>query len=451
MAMDKSAIERFKSITNDSEIIIGFVGAVGVKHDIIQTKLRTQLEKKYHYEVHDIRISKSIILAFLSEEEKNKLRKAKDDNDEYSRYDQLMTYGNNLRQKTNDNSFLALGVTPIINQIRTGYKEKHSSPVCKRHAFLVRSFKRPEEVRLLRAIYPNGFYLFGLYSEEKQRMEHLKRDLNIEESNVSNLIKRDCSEPDNYGQQTSKTYHLSDFFINIDNQDKAEAQVERILSILFGDPAQTPTFDEYAMFMAFVASLQSTDMARQVGAVITKDNEIIGIGANDVPKYGGGHYWIDYDSQRKRYSDKPDGRDHTRGHDSNKKEIRIIFEDIAQIVCEKLGQNFNPSLLENISESKLAEITEFGRSVHAEMAAILACTKNGIKTNGTDLYVTLLPCHNCAKHIISSGIQSVTYIEPYPKSRAEDLHSDALCLYPSVLFTIEKSVFFNYNVVCADK
>jgi len=38
------------------------------------------------------------------------------------------------------------------------------------------------------------------------------------------------------------------------------------------------------------------------------------------------------------------------------------------------------------------------------------------------LYTTTFPCHNCAKHIISSGITKVVYIEPYPKSRAFDFY-----------------------------
>ncbi|MDN3612645.1 hypothetical protein QWZ16_23945 [Vibrio ostreicida] len=29
--------------------------------------------------------------------------------------------------------------------------------------------------------------------------------------------------------------------------------------------------------------------------------------------------------------------------------------------------------------------------------------------------VRLFPCHNCAKHIVASGIKRVVYVEPYPK------------------------------------
>ncbi|MEW6364109.1 MAG: hypothetical protein AB1714_05675 [Acidobacteriota bacterium] len=40
--------------------------------------------------------------------------------------------------------------------------------------------------------------------------------------------------------------------------------------------------------------------------------------------------------------------------------------------------------------------------------------------------MTTFPCHNCARHIVASGIERVVYIEGYPKSLASHLHSDAV-------------------------
>jgi hypothetical protein len=34
--------------------------------------------------------------------------------------------------------------------------------------------------------------------------------------------------------------------------------------------------------------------------------------------------------------------------------------------------------------------------------------------------------HNCAKHIVAAGLERVVYVEPYPKSKASDLHSDSI-------------------------
>lgn len=42
------------------------------------------------------------------------------------------------------------------------------------------------------------------------------------------------------------------------------------------------------------------------------------------------------------------------------------------------------------------------------------------------LYSTTFPCHLCARHIVAAGIRRVVYIEPYPKSVAEELYGDSL-------------------------
>jgi hypothetical protein len=42
------------------------------------------------------------------------------------------------------------------------------------------------------------------------------------------------------------------------------------------------------------------------------------------------------------------------------------------------------------------------------------------------MYVTAFPCHYCARHIVAAGIDEVQFIEPYPKSRALDLHGDSI-------------------------
>jgi len=62
------------------------------------------------------------------------------------------------------------------------------------------------------------------------------------------------------------------------------------------------------------------------------------------------------------------------------------------------------------------------------MEALLACARNGISTRGGYLFCTTFPCHNCAKHIVAAGITRVFYVEPYPKSKAGELHDDSVTL-----------------------
>lgn len=42
------------------------------------------------------------------------------------------------------------------------------------------------------------------------------------------------------------------------------------------------------------------------------------------------------------------------------------------------------------------------------------------------MFVTTFPCHYCARHIVAAGIDEVQFIEPYLKSKAFDLHGDAI-------------------------
>lgn len=60
------------------------------------------------------------------------------------------------------------------------------------------------------------------------------------------------------------------------------------------------------------------------------------------------------------------------------------------------------------------------------MDAILSAARTGASPRGARLFVSTFPCHYCARHIVSAGIDEVQYIEPYPKSRALALHADSI-------------------------
>jgi cytidine deaminase len=84
------------------------------------------------------------------------------------------------------------------------------------------------------------------------------------------------------------------------------------------------------------------------------------------------------------------------------------------------------SLMEDLRGTQFMDIGEFSRPVHAEMAAIIDAARRGVSVDGLTMFVTTFPCHNCAKHIIATGIRKVVYLEPYPKSRANLLHGDEI-------------------------
>jgi dCMP deaminase len=53
------------------------------------------------------------------------------------------------------------------------------------------------------------------------------------------------------------------------------------------------------------------------------------------------------------------------------------------------------------------------RTVHAEANAIVQAAKNGVKVEGASLYATYLPCWNCFKLIVNSGIKKIVFKKPY--------------------------------------
>jgi deoxycytidylate deaminase len=344
-----------------------------------------------------------------------------------------MTAGNEARRKASRGDLLALmaiseiyKARPVIesqgsqNLVNKALKtigavenrEPIKTPRPKR-AIILHSLKHPDEVHLLRAIYGPGFWLIGVYASEDTQIRYLTEYHNMTEDEAKRLIKRDYLEPeDKFGQQTSKTFHRADVFIREDNLE----ELHRFFNLLFGDPFVTPTQDEQAMFIAHAAAMRSASLSRQVGAsVLNESRDLVAVGVNEVPSFGGGLFWP--------VPDKKDLRDHEKPKDPNIEHQERLIREVAERLQKEEGE-----VKELLKDSELRNLTEFQRAVHAEMEALLACARSGVSPRGGTLYTTVFPCHICAKHIVAAGIKRVVYIEPYPKSRVLDLLNDFIVL-----------------------
>ena len=187
------------------------------------------------------------------------------------------------------------------------------------------------------------------------------------------------------------------------------------------------------MEVANTAAQRSSDLSRQVGAAIfTKTMEIKAAGCNEVPVAGGGAYWENSEG---------DARDFVLQRDTNERRRRAVMVDLLvrlnQIGALKNDHDVNEieDLLFNrddnvISDSQMMDSLEYGRSVHAEMAAITDAARVGHSTSECLLFSNTFPCHNCAKHIVAAGIREVIYMHPYPKSYAKELFSDSIAVNP---------------------
>lgn len=235
-----------------------------------------------------------------------------------------------------------------------------------------------------------------------------------------------------------KTFPLADYFVTSESRPDLEKQLKRLVQLTFGNPYVSPTRDEQAMFFAKAAALRSLDLSRQVGAaIVSEDGEILSSGCNEVPRFGGGLYWAD-DAGRMR--------DFERGSDSNVDIKREIVEDAFDRMKRQGGllgaaaRRKSSSDLANealfaegayLREAQLFDVIEFGRAVHAEMAAITNAARAGVRLQDARLFCTTFPCHICARHIIAAGIRDVVFIEPYEKSRTSELYSDSISVEPA--------------------
>lgn len=112
------------------------------------------------------------------------------------------------------------------------------------------------------------------------------------------------------------------------------------------------SWDQYFMGVSKLSALRSKDPSTKVGAcIVSADNRIVGVGYNGMP-YGTDDEFA------------PWGR---------------------------VGGFLD---------------TKYAYVVHAELNAILNSTK---ELKGCRLYVSLFPCHECAKAIIQSGIKEIVY------------------------------------------
>lgn len=430
------AVSDFSSEDSECiELVFGFVGPTGIDLDKVCEALRCQL-RAMQYEAVEIRLS-DLISVYMSEPAKFA--------NSFERISTLMDRGTRLREATNQADIVARLAMAAVRDQRVKRSGEWKKPA-RKIAYLVRSFKRPEEVELFRQVYGKAFNLISVYASRSSRTAFLKKIIgqslvknkgSAEELAIS-LINRDHNEEGKkLGQRVGKTFPLADLFVTSDSRPELEGTLKRFVSLLFGNPYISPTRDEQAMYFAKAAALRSLDLSRQVGAaVVSADGDLLSTGCNEVPKFGGGLYWGE---------DQHVHRDFERGSDANVAIKREIIEDsfdrmksrkglLAKASENELSSKLADDALFNdgayLKDSQLFDVIEFGRAVHAEMDAITQAARLGVSLKGSRLFCTTFPCHICARHIVSSGITDVVFVEPYEKSRASELFGDSISVEP---------------------
>lgn len=420
------------------ELVIGLIAKIGTDLEVITTAISDALNE-YEYELAKIKITDSLKSPILTAS----LTRQIESSPLEQRISTSMDACNDLRMKFGNEFMASLAVTQI-SATRTELAKATEIDREKSLAFVVRQLKRKEEVDLMRRIYGDRFVLMSCYAPREKRCSALASELaksnfsqNADDyrATAEGLISRDENETgESHGQAVRHAFPLADVIIDASENSKIRKSVSDFFEIFFGNPKFSPTDDEYGSFLASSASLRSNDLSRQVGAAIfSKNGEVLSLGCNEVPKYSGGTYTRDHAN-----STGIDGRDAEVGFDENEKMKIEIAKDALVKISKILGQDLQTEKIDALmkehmysSEASLKEllimdITEFGRAVHAEMNAITDAARTGVALRGSVLYCTTYPCHNCAKHIVASGIERVVYIQPYPKSKAVRLYPDSI-------------------------
>jgi deoxycytidylate deaminase len=453
------------------EVVFALCGPIGSPIKDVALRLSKLLQSDYGYtDCHIIKLGDYIpSLGMRLDGTKIKIEK----NNPFEELVQKIKIGNQLRKKFGG-SYLAEFAVDKIRNLRNKINPKEVGEVMpiaglevigqklekiverpnKKIAYIIDSIKNQEELNLLKLVYRDMLYFIGVFSPLEDRKHYLKKSIvSNKEKDIDQLIDLD-SGIEKYEITVKDTFPLADFFIRVHNRnfDSINKKLKRFLNLIFDKEIVVPTKKETAMYLAYSAAKNSACLSRQVGAALTDEKgEIISVGWNDVPKFGGDLY----KSTLTNY-DAINNKDHRcmfveHGYCFNDSEKNLLADQIykelndngllanpnklnLQALKSKFSEDVQkeltdfPKIVKHIlGNSRIRGLVEFSRSIHAEMhALIIGSQLAGTRVQGGRLFITTYPCHNCARHIIVAGIKHVYYIEPYSKSLTTKLHFDSI-------------------------
>jgi len=430
--------------SRSNEVFFAVVGPVGAGGSRVMTVLERALQAA---DYEPISIKASVLIRAWAED--SGLEAPKGDEKTLPIVSQMQDLGDKMRER--DKAAVARAMIQKIAEARAGAMKVEYArgaavqPDQGKRAYLIDSIRHPAEIQLLRRTYGHAFAVIGVVCQEAERErrvldkyftgpQRLKSEI---KTKAREFIHRDADDAEHkHGQHVGDAFHQADFFVdNTRNDEKDENRfldeaLGRLINIVTHSALVRPKIEETAMHHAHSARVRSACLSRQVGAaLIDAAGTVVATGMNEVPRAGGGVYGEHFESRHPPHDDRCAFRN-PRFCSNNKEQNAIIDELIERLPELSVVEN-KSALASRIRDTRLGGLIEFSRAVHAEMDAVLSAGRLGVSTVGTRLFVTTFPCHYCARHIVSAGIYEVQYIEPYPKSRALSLHSDAISIIPA--------------------
>jgi deoxycytidylate deaminase len=428
---------RSKRAAGHPELFFGIVRTLGASTATVKAELRAQLES-CSYQVEEIRIS--ALLADVG------------DGSGIARRWKQMDLGDRLREAYGGGEAAALVAVWRLIKLRKERAEQQGGGN-RPFAWVFSHLMHEREVEILRELYGRRFFVISCDAPFEHRLDHLAQSyrrragysFSQAREEALKRLHRDAGEmnlpaghEDPLAKQigrrnrlsVAETFRLGDAYVSANEPEKATHVTRRLVQSIMGHPFHSLTLDELGMAAAFEASLASGALARRVGAAVMLDEQICAVGYNDVPKYGGGTYHAE---------SSPDWREQVWGYDPSDRERKAIVADLLNRLSDvdgflaeefrKLdGEKRTERVLgePHIRDSRVFDIIEYGRVVHAEVAAITGAARRGIPLSGGTLFTTTYPCHDCMRVIVAAGIHRVVYVEPYTKSHGAELQEDSV-------------------------
>ncbi len=342
----------------------------------------------------------------------------------------------------------------VINKLIKAWRtENQQCHIC------IDSLRNSLEIMFLKERY-SGFYMVAIHNKgrHKERIEEritqLKKLSKLEyqndttvtsdlilkldeiEGDISDFKKGNYYAPDVENCIQKSEIHINNPGKNFDIEDNPlrdssfytmSEQWMRIKSLISHPGIVTPTHEERCMQIAFNSKFNSGCISRQVGAVITDNNNSIrSVGWNDVPKgsvpcnirtlndiINQDKVDVELDKSYSQFELAEEEKPYKYGGNfsNNTKEH---FKEHVKLTSEQgLNHSFCFKTLHNKYELKDNQVHT--RSLHAEENAMLQISKFGGQPllEGT-LYTTASPCELCAKKAYQLGMKRIVYIDPYP-------------------------------------
>lgn len=202
--------------------------------------------------------------------------------------------------------------------------------------------------------------------------------------------------------------------------------------------------DEVFLEILDTIKKQSTCSYYKTGALIVKDNRIVSMGYNGTPpgfpqcnELQEVLEWIVNNPEEANSLINPITNFQVKEREMLKNETLKKFplfskysEKRIRPILSRLSEIL-PAILKKLEKNEKVELYDFNfvhsrYEIHAEQNAIAYSLRAGTNIEGATIYSALLPCMECAKLIVASGIKRVVYTEDYVDKRFNESSIDFL-------------------------